>query len=494
MNASRCTGTRSWHRSVLVMTLLITGIHDSARAECPEPYTVQLRLQFARNSPEPFWAELLTGNVYLDVDCLTEARTHYRSAGLQLNQMSLSDDDEFHLRTLVTASLDLVEALELQRQGDLTAAREKLVAVLAGYEFAALRLPAVFALAELDRQLPHDEKAWKELQETLQALGERGFAKAFGELAQAYSRRGQTQEGLRLLERELAKELEYQQRTQLIIELARLLLETGRLAEAQLLMNSIETEAGRKLIDAQARIAFLELAIQIWEERQRTGGDRTAADRLRVYLDALQQARRILPVSIAAGEIRADRNPWRDCIASWAESRDIAVSQDLKPAIEALLKKIMERKGVDIVPDHHCDFAAVVLDEIRFEITTDAREMSAELEAQIEHLRRELNKPDFAQGATITRIIKSARNVGAGSGRLEILASDFRVNILINGEELGQSNWLQYLPSGEYDLTLARGGLTLESDLEIRINSGDRILIQVRGDYKVDITRNGVKE
>ncbi len=481
------------------MALLIASAHGSAQAECPEPYVVQLRLKFARDNPDPFWADLLAGNVYLDVDCLAEARAQYWSAGLELDQMSLGADEAFHLQILVTASLELVAALEIRRRGDPKKARDKLVEFLGKYEFAALRLPAIFALAEVDRQLPQDAKAWEALREELENLGERGSGKALGELARVYSRRGLTQEGIRLLERELAKELDYQLRTHLVIELARLLLDSGRLAEAQLLMAGIEAEAGRKLIEPKARIDYLELAVEVWEQRLRIGGDGTAADRLQVYRDALQQARRILSVSVASGEIRAGRNPWHQCTARWAKSREVEVSHDLKPAIEMLLEKIMEKKGVDIAADQRCDFAAVVLDEIRFEIlsTADARPAPVRLAEQVEILHRELTKPDFAQGAKLTRIIESARNMGEGSGRLEILASGFRVNILINGEPLGHTNWLHYLPSGEYELSLARGGLTLARNKVIRINDRDRILIKAfvdQGDYRIVTTRNGIEE
>jgi hypothetical protein len=264
--------------------VLSVGLPSAGLGEChllPEESARLKKLSSDTTMPSSPDSNLTLGVFYLDHRCYAEARGAF-------NAVIRGTGERSNARVAASASgfLQLVDALELVEHGDLKLARDKLVQILREHFHTALLERAPFLLADILARVP-DPEAWKVLEEHLHEMARRGSWKARVFLANRLLAEGRGAEAITQAETELAGQLELPRRIELQLELAHLLFSQRRLAEAQLLLASLDSEVGRTVLDRDLRINFLLLAVKVWGERVRRGGDPAAVEKLEVYSNAL---------------------------------------------------------------------------------------------------------------------------------------------------------------------------------------------------------------
>jgi hypothetical protein len=221
------------------------------------------------------------GIFYLDHRCYAEARKAFTA-------VVEGRGGRPTVRVAASGFLQFLDALILLDQGDLKLARSKLVQILKEDFHTSLLERVPFVLADILSRAP-DPDAWTVLEESLRAMAHRGSWQAKALLANRLLAEGHGAEAIAQTEAELAGELEAPKRIGLQILLAHLLFAQKRVAEAQILIKGLDDEVGETILDPDLRINFLLLAINVWGERVRRGGDPTAAQKLDAYAKALNQ-------------------------------------------------------------------------------------------------------------------------------------------------------------------------------------------------------------
>lgn len=263
--------------------LLLAGMVSTGSAECrlsPEDSARLKRLSSGNGLTDQNRFHAL-GIFYLDHRCYAEARTAFTAA-------LAGKEGRPTVSASTTAFLLFLDALEMRERGELKLAQEKLVEVLRQSFHTAILERVPFVLADLLSQRPNPE-ASKFLDEQLRAAPNGGSWMLRTILIKRLLEQGRGAEALAQTESELAGELEASRRIELQLQLAYLLFAQKRLAEAQILIAQLDEEIGETALDRGLRINFLLLAVQVWSERVRRGGDPTAAWKLEAYSKAYNQ-------------------------------------------------------------------------------------------------------------------------------------------------------------------------------------------------------------
>lgn len=265
-------------RNAAAALLLVSGV--PCAAECVLSSQDSARLEAITSAPEPSEQSRQVGRgiFYLDLRCYAEARKAL-SAGVE--------GTSNRLRGAAAGLLQLLDALELAKSGEPRLARDKVVALLKESMSMPVLERAPYVLADLLDLAPDPEAASFLEEELRKAAQSSWMATAFQVKRRLAEGRGA--EALGWIEAELAGELNAVRRIELQVLLAYLLLAQKRLAEAQILVTRLDQEVGETILDPGLRVNFLGLAVQVWMERVRVGGDPTAHQKLAAYSAALRQ-------------------------------------------------------------------------------------------------------------------------------------------------------------------------------------------------------------
>jgi len=264
---------------MIVWSLAVLGA--SVAAQCILPAEEQLLLTNISQRADPARGILL-GMALFDAhnppyrNCLAEARQAFFQAKID---MSASDNITMTHRDLLNAVdgfLLLCDAGDRLAVGDLAGAREILKKVLGysddpGYANGWLQQRAIIILGDLIRDKPH-AREWASLLPTLKVVSKLDW-RARGLYADHLLSLGQADQVGAEVSRDLSSEIDEQKRLELITLLSYIRIRQNRLGEAILLLNSIETEMSRHMLDPSFRYNYLHVCALAWHASYKRDGD-----------------------------------------------------------------------------------------------------------------------------------------------------------------------------------------------------------------------------
>jgi hypothetical protein len=244
--------------SAIAAAILLAG----AVAGCTLTQGQQMRLDGARSLPGRPDSLTVAGLVYDDAQCLQEAAESFRQA------LRFVGTAESAQRTEADGMLQFVRAEQTLAAGNLAEAITGLWAIV-----TRVRSPNAFSRAtmRLAEVLPaSDIRGWDRLTEYLSEVSHR--LQDWGALFRVYRIQYQRNPAAatEAVEQELAGAGAPLRRAACQILLAEFYFRSGRAAEAEILLNSIEEDVGLTVTDIPLRRRFLELGKQVWQSASRT--------------------------------------------------------------------------------------------------------------------------------------------------------------------------------------------------------------------------------
>src|ERR1700684_229654 len=162
---------RLFHLACLMfvsLTVFLVGVLGAA-AQCAPPPAYAARLQQLETQVRGFFLDEERGKIYLEIQCLSEARSAFESASEGANKER--GEVRENLKALAQKFLDLTSAYEALNDGHLAEAKTLLLKSSDEGLPPEISVQASFALAELLIQSP-DETLWASLEPNLRRLDE----------------------------------------------------------------------------------------------------------------------------------------------------------------------------------------------------------------------------------------------------------------------------------------------------------------------------------
>jgi hypothetical protein len=175
----------------------------------------------------------------------------------------------------------------------------------------------------------------------------------------------------------------------------------------------------------------------------------------------------LLGVILPSGHAQADSQ--RDCAAAWFKDR-LAAANDGRLA-ESVLGRLQSRSGNHKI--RSCTEVSSVLDTLRFAASKAGKADSAsDFTEYLSAMEEELTNSGLGFSTVVDYVIKGMAIWDAPFGVLEVKALKGRCIILLNGDEVGFTNWIGRLKPGNYRLRIVRQGTVLFSSDKVRIEAG----------------------
>jgi hypothetical protein len=252
-------------------------------AQCAPPPVYAARLQELQTQVSGFDLDEERGRVYLEIKCLSEARSSFEIASANADKEK--GEVRENLKALAQKFLDLTSAYEALSAGHVSEAKALLVKCSDESLPPEISVQASYALAELLIQSP-DDAVWSSLEPNLRRLDEIGLWQA-RRYRLVYGLTPQNaDERISWLSGNLAAATPVQTRLEDEIILTEVLRLAGRVSEAELFSKDIEYEVGRKAISPDLRAQYIRVCAGIASVQARTG-DPAAQVRYQLYLSAL---------------------------------------------------------------------------------------------------------------------------------------------------------------------------------------------------------------
>ncbi|HWB86350.1 MAG TPA: hypothetical protein VG675_19570 [Bryobacteraceae bacterium] len=224
--------------------------------------------------------------IYLDSGCYAEARVWFVRARDNVPQ---DQDDRQQALNAINGSIELVDAAGKLRAGHRDEAAADLKHILQTYGLMAVTPRAAVALATLIVTDPNPQ-IWQVVEEPLRQMADEGWSMWRPKLllVEHQINAEGTRAAIATLSSNLAQEIPTQRRLMLQVLMAHALRRAGRVTEAAVLLTNIEDEVGENSLDADLRIFYLNLCVDIWQQRSQAGTDPSAAARLNAFQSALR--------------------------------------------------------------------------------------------------------------------------------------------------------------------------------------------------------------
>jgi hypothetical protein len=220
--------------------------------------------------------------VFDEADCVADALDGFRRSADALGKAPQTPE----IRVLLNdtkAMLQLEMAKQMNAGGEARKAVESAWDIVRTIRTANAQPRAVEFLASI---LPAaDEPGWKELEGYLDDLGEAIPASTRLFILRRHDFLSKGSQTIAAIESELENLSDPQRCFALEILLIEFYARSGRPRDAELLLTSIESDAGEGLVDWNMRAAFLEIGSTVWAERARS--DARAANKAAAYAKVL---------------------------------------------------------------------------------------------------------------------------------------------------------------------------------------------------------------
>jgi hypothetical protein len=166
------------------------------------------------------------------------------------------------------------------------------------------------------------------------------------------------------------------------------------------------------------------------------------------------------------------------CIAAWQKGREMKFTQTGQRAAINVLDRLSQRAGLKSPVS--CDYALSLLDELRWDAYVVKQDDSiAAMEAYLETIDQELRKPGLSMGEVVTKLVSISQVWRGTSGLLIVEARTTGIPILLDGAEAGMTNWERRLAPGIHSVEVVRGGRTIYSNKNVRIEDGKEWRINI---------------
>lgn len=231
---------------------------------------------------------LRKAQVYLDAGCLEDAQQWYLKAR---DNVGVEDQNRQSRLNGINGALQIIDAIHQYRAGMRADAIAALTRIVQTYRLMDVTPRALFLLGQLLVSDP-DPSAWGVVEDGLKGLTQDESWSWQAKLLltdHEIAVSGAT-EAIAHLQADLAGELPTGRQLILKVLLAHALERNSRIAEAQIILANIEKDFGLYVLDPDARIFYLKVAVDVWSRRIEIGGDTGAADRLVVLRRAFKEA------------------------------------------------------------------------------------------------------------------------------------------------------------------------------------------------------------
>lgn len=168
----------------------------------------------------------------------------------------------------------------------------------------------------------------------------------------------------------------------------------------------------------------------------------------------------------------------KECAQGWFKERFNVDVQDVSGVLD-LIHKVEKRSKLR--GPSSCIDENAVLDEVRFSsFHTGAQDTEQEFDKYVTSLNMELSNPDASTSSVIHSVIDLLSPWDNGSLEvLNIKASRGPCTILLNGTEIGLTNWIRRIRPGTYTLTVVRNYRTVYTSNDLQLVAGKPITIDV---------------
>jgi len=165
------------------------------------------------------------------------------------------------------------------------------------------------------------------------------------------------------------------------------------------------------------------------------------------------------------------------CLSTWENDREMKLTQGGKTIATAVLDGLARRAGLQSVS---CDYTMSLLDELRWDAYVVKQNDSSEaMESYLGTIDQELRKPGLSTGEVITKLVTISQVWRGASGLLIVESQAKGMPILLDGRVAGLTTWQRRLSPGIYSIAVLRGGRTVFSDRNVRIEDGKECRINI---------------
>lgn len=166
------------------------------------------------------------------------------------------------------------------------------------------------------------------------------------------------------------------------------------------------------------------------------------------------------------------------CLANWQKDREVKFTQAGVKTAASVLNRLSQRAGLK--NPLACDYIRSLLDELRWDAYVVKQDDSSEaMEAYLGTIEQELKKPGLSMGEVVTKLVSISQVWRGASGLLIVESQTKGIPVLLDGAEAGMTTWERRLAPGTHSVEVIRGGKTVYSNRNVRIEDGKECRINI---------------
>jgi hypothetical protein len=178
----------------------------------------------------------------------------------------------------------------------------------------------------------------------------------------------------------------------------------------------------------------------------------------------------LLLLSCSAGSLHGATVDDKQCVEHWAEDRKLEGGLN-----QGQLLDVVHRVGSikDAKPLQSCEEIEIVLDELRFEsILAGNKDGSSDFNSYVKSLQSELSHPDLSTSDIVRSLVRLMAVWEKPFGVLSVRSAKGSFTVLIDGAEIGVTNWIGRLEPGVHRVRVVTRGVMVYSSDTVSISAG----------------------
>jgi hypothetical protein len=171
----------------------------------------------------------------------------------------------------------------------------------------------------------------------------------------------------------------------------------------------------------------------------------------------------LILLSCCAAPVRSANVDEKQCVAHWTQDRKLDAELNQQLLLE-LIHSVGSIK--DAKPIRSCQDIEIVLDTLRFDSALAGNaDTSAAFNSYLKSIQSELSSPDLGTSDIVQGLVKLMAIWDKSFGVLSVRSSKGPFTVLIDGEEMGFTNWIGRLKPGPHRIRVtAKGCVAYASD------------------------------
>jgi hypothetical protein len=166
------------------------------------------------------------------------------------------------------------------------------------------------------------------------------------------------------------------------------------------------------------------------------------------------------------------------CLAAWEQDREVKLTETGRTTATAVLEKLAQRAHLKTPVS--CEYAMSLLDELHWDAYVVKEDDSGEaMGSYLKMIDEELTKPGLSMGEVVSKLVAISQVWRGASGLLIVESQTKGIPILLNGSETGMTTWERRLAPGAYSIDVVRGGRTVYSNRNVKIEDGKECRINI---------------